>query len=273
MELIQNIAPFADQVKAIYTKYHKVSEAQYEYQIFQNYNLTKSFGYIQNNKLVGLILVSEKKLMDDNNIYNSALIEAPMYQDNSLENNTPAFIKYAFNKLNELYDSICIYTSDWSQVNTDLELEDALVVNQVEFIPGEYPTPMIMTWNEANSGLISGIENAPGEDRIACERSLAQIELDMRLRNNEGLSFQANPFAYAWYHEASKQIDFITYNETAQAIWLLNTIQPKGTFYMYANYDFNEIPQIKVKEEGIVLVKCFKNSTKLIRNVKFIDLY
>ncbi len=272
MEIKQNIAPYSDKVRTIYKQHIKMNDDGYEYQLFQNNNLSKSFGCFDNNELVGFILVSEKTLMNQTNIYKSVLLQAPMFKDNAYEKECANLINYSVRKLNELYDSVCIHAQDWSKVKTDLEFEDALVVNEVEFIAGEYPTPMIMTWDSPKAEIMTSIENVDGEDRIGCERKIAQIELDCRVRQNENLAFLANPFAYAWFDPNSKAIKFMTYNETAQAIWLLNQIQPKGKFYMYANYDFNEIPQLKVVNQNIVLVKIYKNSKSVIHNVKFIDL-
>ncbi len=273
MELKQNITSYAEQVKEIYKKHYQTTEATYEYQLFQNWDLSKSFGCFDNNKLVGFIAVSDKSIMNDTNGWRAALIENPMFIDSSYETHSSAFIKYTVDNLCVFYDTVCIYSKDWSKVSTDLELENALVVNEVEFVKGEYPTPMLMTWNEPTQGVIASIETASAEGRMACERTLAQIDLDIRLRQRSNQTYMANPFAYAWYDEASKQIKCLTYIETAQAIWLLNLIQPNGSFYMYANYDFNEIPQVKVLNKDIVLVKCFKKSARVVNNVKFLDLY
>ncbi len=273
MEVKQNIASNATAVKEIYQQYTNKTEVELEYQIFQNWNLEKSVGYFDERQLIGFAAVSEKTLINESHIYKVALIEDAMFDKARFDKNLKKDILIkTFDHLKPYYDSVCIHATNWKDVDVDMELEDALVVNEVEFIAGEYPTPMLMTWNEPKPELIASIEQLDGEDRIGVERSFAQISLDIRCKQNQGLSFLANPFAYVWYDDNSKKIKEVAYNETAQLTWLLNQIQPKGTFYMYANYDFNEIPCLKVVKQNIVIVKTFKPSKTIIKNIKFTDL-
>ena len=272
MEIKQNIAPYTEEVKQIYTQVVNKTKEELEYTLLQNWNLSKSFGCFEDNHLIGFVAVSEKTLMNETNIYKVVLLEGAYFDRQDSPDLQLNLLQHAFDHLRPYYDSVFLSHPHWDSVPQQLELEDALVVHQCEFIPGEYPTPMLMTWEQPEPNIMAGVETLDGEDRLGLERPLQQISLDIRCKQNKNLAFLANPFAYVWYHPTTKVIDTLTYNETAQLTWLLNQIQPQGLFYLYANTDLNGIPALKIVHKDIVLVKVFKASKTVLKNVKFLDL-
>lgn len=273
MEIKQNLRPYIEDVKTIYTSHTTKTQAEYEYTFFSNWNLEKSFACLEDNKLIGFVAVSEKTGIDEHNLYQIALLEdAYFINEEAKQQYKKILLEQAFTHLNPFYDSICIHSHNWDSVHSDLMLEDTLIVHECSFVKGEYPTPMIMTWSKPEPGLMAGIESLDGVNRIGIQRPLDQISLDIRCHENKDLSFLANPYGYVWYEPQTKQIDSFTYQEACHLTWLLNQIQPEGSFYMYANEDLSELPNIKIVKKDIILVKSFIQSKKQIKNVKFIDL-
>ncbi len=103
-----------------------------------------------------------------------------------------------------------------------------------KYLEGNYPIPMLITWNKPNVDIMKQISNIDAN------------ELQNEINNNleKGFLFIANPDAYIWYDNNKKIID-LQYNRLENIIWLIHIIKPTNSFLLHDDKKIHDLPFIK----------------------------
>ncbi len=264
----------SEHLNEIINMYHsEFGGTEFEAQNVMTYmiDLTKSYGYFRDDLLVSIVCISPKIAVNDKqeeySIVNvCAVMTKPEFRGNGY---MKKLLDYAVDDLTTLYDSVVIQSQNWD-IYKDFDLIDSTIKYEYEYIPGVYPTPMIMIWEDPNIDLVKGIESTGDENftGILNDDSFIQAKSDIYFES--GCRFLANPFAYIWINSEARVIDS-NYNQLAQLTWLLNSASINGNLLLFEENLPEGIECLKPTNKKVVVTKTFAKSKKVFKNLKLID--
>lgn len=272
MKILKDMSDFASQIKELYKKaFLENDDACYEYDLNAVTDLKKCYGLINGDELVSFVAVIEHTIIDENQdqhqvVLLGLLMTKPEYRGNH----------YGVNLINDVakicmqeYESVLIQAENWD-IYKSLDLIPTSIKKTYQYIPGVYPVPMIMTWNEPNSNLMGDIESLSSSNLCGILRPLDLISKNIELLNYYKLKFIANPFAYIWYDKQGN-IELMSYESVAQLSWLLHNIKPTKEILLFDEPGIEEISCLKSLNKEVVVTKTFNGSKKIFKNVKIPD--
>lgn len=274
MKLIKDLTNYKKEVDQIYA--HAFKDTHIEVQAtLKILDLTKAYGYIdQNNTLVSMVCPVERTLhTPDETKYNivnlTSLATAQAFTGNRYG---LKLMKEVADKLVHEYDSVVWQAHNWD-IYKDFDLVDCTNKVECEYIPGLYPTPMLVIWNEPNPDIMIDIQRSTENDCSGIEPSKSETLLMIEMFENLGHQYLANPSAYIWHNSQDKSIECFQYSSLAHLTWLMHNFQPTGKFYLFQENDIEQFRCFKLTGKEIQITKTYKPSKKHFKNIKLNDFY
>lgn len=242
--------------------------------IFNNIiDLKESYGGFVNNELVNMVCVGIKQIINNEQTYTIANVCAvATKQEFQKQGYATMLLENSFQELVDKYDSVILQAENWDFYDKHFDLIDNTIKYEYHFIPGEYPTPMVMTWNEPNDAIINSIEKSCENNLIGVDNPILYIRSIINIYQSYGYQFLANPFAYVWFDQEKNIID-LNYNDVGQLSWLLNMIQPKSSIWLFEQALPKELMSLKPTGKKAIITKTYAKSKKHFKNIKLIDFF
>ncbi len=269
----KDLSKYKEELKIIYHNNFAGNLVEVE-KIFDNIlNLEESYGGFIENQLVNIVCVGVKNIVDNEQTYTIANVCA-VATKKEFQNHGYAtkLLGHVFEQLVSKYDSVILQAENWSFYDKHFDLIDNTIKYEYNFIAGEYPTPMIMTWNEPKNEIINSIEKNCENNLIGVNNPINYIQSIIDIYQSYGYQFLANPFAYIWYDQEKKIID-LNYNDVGQLSWLLNMVQPKDSIWLFDEKIPKELNSLKPTGKKVIVTKTFAKSKKQFKNIKLIDFF
>lgn len=272
MKLIKNLTNYKKEVDQIYA--HAFEDTHIKVQgTLKMLDLTKAYGYInEDNILISMVCPVERTLYTpDETKYNivnlTFLATARAFTGNRYG---LKLMKEVADKLVNEYDSVVWQAHNWD-IYKDFDLVDCTNKVECKYIPGLYPTPMLVIWDIPNADLIIEIEKSSENNFLGIGQSKQEVEAMIEMYQKSGLKYLANPSAYIWYDDQTKAIVHLQYCSLAHLTWLMHNIQPTCTFNLFKENDIEQFRCLKSTGREIQIIKTYKPSKKHFKNIKLND--
>lgn len=234
-------------------------------------DLSKSYGGYIGDELVCFVCISPRKVVNkeakEYSLVNVCAIITK--QSHRKKGYMKQVLNYAVDQLVNEYDSVVIQALNWD-IYKDFDLIDSTVKYEYEYIEGNYPTPMIMVWEDPNIGLIRGIESTSDDNKTGIINDDSYIQAKSDIYFESGCRFIANPFAYLWINKNNEVVDS-NYNDIIQLGWLLHAAKIKRKILLFEDKLPEGVNFLKPLDRKVVVTKTFSKSKMKFKNLKLVD--